>query len=181
MAKSKRYAMSGGLAFTEHGDMNKLSRLAAKGWLLDSFAFAGYTLRKGEPRQLTYCVDYNDVSPSELDDYIELFEASGWTRVCSAGNIHVFSAAPGTKPIYTDNETRHEKYRRSVRKFQSLLVVPLLTVIAFILTQMSSFSGGEATVLENICKAVWLIGLTLSVPILMTYAAFRIRLSRVKP
>jgi hypothetical protein len=110
MAKSKRYTISGGLAFTEQGDMDKLSRLAAKGWLLESFAFLGYTLRKGEPRQLTYCVDYNNVSPGELGNYIELFEASGWTRICSSGHFHIFSAAPGTKPIYTDNETRLEKY-----------------------------------------------------------------------
>ncbi|WP_182298409.1 DUF2812 domain-containing protein [Cohnella cholangitidis] len=180
MARNKRYVSSGGLAFTEQGDMNKLSRLAAKGWLLDSFAPFGYKVRKSEPQQLIYSVDYNNVKPNEMEDYIELFEAGGWSRVCSSSNIHIFSAVPGTKPIYTDNETKVEKYKRTVRMLRPLLVIPLLTAILFVLSSLPASSTEETTALEQAFKTAGLIGLVPSLPILMTYAAYRVRLRRIK-
>lgn len=53
--------MSEGLAFSEEKDMKKLSDMASKGWLLDSFAVMGYKLRKAEPRNVTYSLDYRAV------------------------------------------------------------------------------------------------------------------------
>ncbi|MDP4524449.1 DUF2812 domain-containing protein [Bacillus halotolerans] len=59
--KQKKYMMSEGLAFSEEKDMKKLSDMASKGWLLDSFAVMGYNLRKAEPRNVTYSLDYRAV------------------------------------------------------------------------------------------------------------------------
>ncbi|MCM3154042.1 hypothetical protein [Priestia megaterium] len=44
--KKTKYIMSGGTAFAEQEDLQKLSDYAKKGWLLDRFAFLGYTLKK---------------------------------------------------------------------------------------------------------------------------------------
>ncbi|MDI3411344.1 hypothetical protein QKW52_18370 [Bacillus sonorensis] len=44
--KQRKYIMSDGLAFSEEKDMKKLSDMASKGWVLDSFAFMGYRLKK---------------------------------------------------------------------------------------------------------------------------------------
>lgn len=159
--------------------MNKLSRLAAKGWLLDSFAFLGIHLRKGEPKQLTYCVDYNDVRPSELSSYLELFEVSGWTKVCSNSNIYIFSAAKGTVPIYTDTETKHVKYKKSMKMIKPLLFIPLFTAVMFAILLLSQFLP-DVTTLKNIFITAGALSLIVSVPILMTYISFLIRLNRVK-
>lgn len=51
--KNTKYVTSGGLAFTEKGDMQKLSKYAKRGWLLESFAPLGYKLRKEIPRILS--------------------------------------------------------------------------------------------------------------------------------
>ncbi|MBW7475450.1 DUF2812 domain-containing protein [Paenibacillus oenotherae] len=179
MGKQRRYIASGGLAFTENRDMNKLSRLAAKGWLLESFASFGYYVRRGEPQQLVYSVDYNKVEHDELRDYVELFEASGWTKVCSQERIHIFSAPAGTKPIYTDSDTKSEKYKSLVRLMKPMLAVPLFTVIMFALL-IATQSAESSAPLAIILKSAGILGLIPSVPILATYAFARIRLIRVK-
>jgi hypothetical protein len=58
--KKTKYIMSGGTAFAEQEDLQKLSDYAKKGWLLDRFAFLGYTLKKGEPQDLQYSLDFQE-------------------------------------------------------------------------------------------------------------------------
>ena len=178
MAKDSKYVSSGGLAFTEHKDMKKLSRWAAKGWHLDSFAFLGYRLRKGEPKHAAYCVDYNSVKADDMEEYEELFEAGGWTRVCSSGNIHVFTAPEGTKPIYTDKETNYEKYRQAAKSIAPLLVVPLITALLIILAAADRI--GITGTAEKALRVASLVGFIISVPILMTFTSSAIRLMRAK-
>ncbi|TVX96878.1 DUF2812 domain-containing protein [Cohnella terricola] len=178
MGKHTKYISSGGLAFTERGDMRKLSRLSAKGWHLEAFAFLGYRLRKGEPRALEYVVDYHRVAPDEMDDYVGLFKAGGWTKVCSIGaDIHIFSAVPGTKPIYSDKETNLEKYRRSVRNLQPLLLFPLVTILLFVIRYIANEFDAPRFLGQSL-QVIGTLGIVLSVPILMTYAASRLRLRR---
>lgn len=179
MAKQRRFILSGGLAFSEQRDMNKLSRLAAEGWILESFAFLGYYVRRSEPQQLTYAVDYNKVSDSDRADYCDIFEASGWTHVCSEERIHIFSAPIGTKPIYTDTDTKVEKYAHLVSLMKPFLAAPLFTLIMFALYALLQ-SAGEATLLENILITAGALSLIVSVPILMTFTVAFIRLKRVK-
>lgn len=57
MSHSK-YVMSGGLAFSEEKDMEKLQRLSLKGWHVRDFKFMGYTLEKGISTDYIYSVDY---------------------------------------------------------------------------------------------------------------------------
>ncbi|WP_227396142.1 DUF2812 domain-containing protein [Jeotgalibacillus aurantiacus] len=104
----RRYIMSGGLAFSEEKDMMKLSRLSKKGWVFDRFTFMGYILKKGEPQELQFAIDYRS-NPDE--EYFELFREAGWTHVGSQANyIHLFTAQPGVTPIYTDRPSTLEKY-----------------------------------------------------------------------
>jgi len=44
----KKYVMSGGLAFSENQDMEKLRKLSQKGWHVKKFSFLGYTLEQGK-------------------------------------------------------------------------------------------------------------------------------------
>lgn len=104
-----KFVIIRGLAFSEEGDMRKLKNYAKEGWILDGIVGGFfYRLRKGEPRDLDYTVDYH----SKVDgEYFNLFAAAGWTKVLSVSNtIHIFSAPAGTKPIYSDKQTMFEKY-----------------------------------------------------------------------
>ena len=47
MSRTK-YMMSGGLAFSEQKDLEKLSKLSSEGWHVRKFSFLGYTLEQGE-------------------------------------------------------------------------------------------------------------------------------------
>ena len=50
--RQTKYITSGGLAFSEDKDMEKLRRFSLKGWHVSGFKFMGYTLEKGERLRL---------------------------------------------------------------------------------------------------------------------------------
>ncbi len=105
-----------GLAFFEDFEMNRLAKYAKKGWLLKRFSFTDYILTKSEPMDLVYSLDYQK---DTCEDYFRLFEDAGWNYVCSAGcEIHIFSAVPGTNPIYTDRATHQDKYLREQKEMK---------------------------------------------------------------
>lgn len=126
--KDVKYIMNNGLAFSESKDLNKLSKYAQKGWLLDGFSAGGFRfrLKKGEPQDIEYSLDYQD---NVDEEYFSLFEAAGWTHVLSFDNMHFFSAPTGTKPIYSDQETNIEKYttmKSSFGKYAAFSMIPVL-------------------------------------------------------
>ncbi|MDR4433573.1 DUF2812 domain-containing protein [Bacillus tequilensis] len=163
--KQKKYIMSEGLAFSEEKDMKRLSDLTRKGWVLESFAFMGYTLRKAEPRKLIYSIDYHDVGEESFAEYIEIFEAAGWEHVCSSQGMHIFSADPGTSPIYSDQFTMSEKYKRSEKDIRNVTcTLSFLTLLSFTLHYVTGLSNW-----------VPLVFLIVTFPFLMTYAATKAR------
>jgi len=172
--KTTRYIISGGLAFAEKNDMEKLSKLTEEGWILDSFAFLGYKLSKRNSEKLIYNIDYNDLPHTEQEEYFEIFKAGQWTHVCSQGWIHVFSAIPGTQPIYSDPLTMREKYKRAMTSCRILTLVFSLLASASAVLQLL-FDHDLAIV-----NALGWLSFILAVPSLMTYMAFVIRLRRVK-
>ncbi|WP_040226977.1 DUF2812 domain-containing protein [Bhargavaea cecembensis] len=130
--KKTKYITSGGLAFSEEKDMKKLQRFSREGWHLKDFAFMGYTLEKGEPADFIYSIDYRTLEDGEEDEYLDVFDSSGWSHVASAATIHLFRAPAGTKPLYTDRETTVEKYgRNSAWIGKAALPLVLLTGIAW--------------------------------------------------
>ena len=177
MKLRKKYMPSWGIAFAEHREMRKLGRMAASGWHLESFAFLGYWLRKGEPKPTTYCVDYRKVDPAEQDDYLSMFEAGGWRLAASAGTIHIFAANPGTPPIYTDDETKRVKYGNALRWLRPALAIPLLTLVLF---AWQALRDGEAGVWDERIRLAGTFGLSLSVPILMMAVVYALRWRRTK-
>lgn len=130
--KEVKYVYNGGLAFSEDRDMQRFSDYAREGWFLESFAYLGfsYKLRKGTPKKLVYSLDYRKNADEE---YFALFEASGWSLVCSQAHIHIFSAPVGTKPIYTDQDTLLEKYEQEKNTTGKYAFTFLLTTFVFFL------------------------------------------------
>lgn len=134
-----KYMMSGGLAFSENKDMEKLRRYSMKGWHVKGFKFMGYELEKGEGLEYIYCLDYRLLNGDEKEEYYNLFTSAGWSHVATEGHIHLFRAYPGTKPIYTDDNTEIEKYKNTSDIMKNLAIPSvLITALAWSGTMLSS-------------------------------------------
>ncbi|MDQ0207407.1 DUF2812 domain-containing protein [Alkalicoccobacillus murimartini] len=134
-----KYVMSGGLAFAEEKDMEKLRQFSLKGWHVTDFKFMGYVTEKGQSSDYIYSVDYRTLKEGEKEEYFDFFLSSGWSHISSSGEIHLFRAAPGTTPIYSDRESVAEKHQNlgSTSKWIALSSV-LLAVLAWIGLYLSS-------------------------------------------
>ncbi|TDG00590.1 hypothetical protein [Paenibacillus piri] len=98
----------------------------------------------------------------------------------SGNSIHIFSGKPGTKPIYTDQATLSEKYRRGVKLLRIMLAVLALTAIVSLILSYISRNYLSSSVAANIPIAIAAVSAVLLVPVLMTYAAFYIKSKRIK-
>ncbi|AIF42166.1 DUF2812 domain-containing protein [Virgibacillus sp. SK37] len=130
--KEYKYVETHGVEIDDNGDkdMDMLSDYAKEGWILEGTHILGYRLVKTEPQNLIYSVDMED-NPNE--EYFGMFEESGWKHVCSSRHMHFFSAAEGTTPIYTEEDSLIEKYKLMKGKYlkftKRMVYFYLLTVI----------------------------------------------------
>lgn len=137
--RQTKYIMSGGLAFSEDKDMEKLRRFSLEGWHVSNFTFMGYTLKKGESSDYIYSVDYRSLKKDEEEEYFDFFASSGWAHITSKGDIHLFGAQPNTKPIYSDRDTSVEKYGNLARSMNCFAIpFVLITVLAWVGSILSS-------------------------------------------
>lgn len=114
-----------------------------------------------------------------MADYVELFEAGGWNKVCSSERIHIFSARKGTAPIYTDNDTKYEKYNSSINLVKPFLLAPVLTLALLALLLFIPSLESATPVLRNTLIILIALGTVISVPALMMYISFVFQLKRV--
>ncbi|MOA09940.1 hypothetical protein D3C78_1298030 [compost metagenome] len=87
--------------------------------------------------------------------------------------MHIFSAAPGTAPIYSDRQSANEKYSRIAK---SAGLVTVMCVILMLLGYgASSIIDSRSGYIESTMQLVGSVGLTIAFPAFMTYCAFLIR------
>jgi len=167
MTKTK-YITSGGLAFTEQKDMEKLRRYSLKGWHVKKFKFMGYSLEKGESADYIYSIDYRSLKKDEDDDYYDFFTSAGWTHVTSESDIHLFRAHPGTKPIYTDRDTTVSKYENSSRSMNKL-AIPLIIMAALMWLGTVLTSGISHTVFLTIALILTVLAIPATWTVIAVY------------
>ena len=113
--KKHKYKIGNGLAFDEAKDVKLLEEMAAQGYALQKISNWGfYKFAAAEAEECAYSIDVSSlkVKDAGFKQYVELFEAGGWTYVTSTDTIHYFKAPIGTTPIYTDSGSMAEKYER---------------------------------------------------------------------
>lgn len=162
--RNLKYVMSSGLAFAEEKDMEKLRKYSLKGWHVRDFAFMGYKLEKGQSAEYIYSVDYRTLNENEAEEYFDFFHSSGWSHVASEGNIHLFRALPGTKPIYSDRETVVEKHHNLGSSMKWFTIV--LTFIAALAWLGASISTGS---LQTIFMIAAIILSLIAIPTFWTF------------
>jgi len=90
-----------------------------------------YTFIRGEPRNMTYRLDYQPYTKKEREDYLQLFRDAGWEHVGEMAAWQYFrkEAAPGENPeIYTDIESKVAKYKRLLG-YLLILLAPLWVIL----------------------------------------------------
>ena len=164
--RQTKYIISGGLAFSEDKDMEKLRQYSLNGWHVSDFKLMGYTLKKGESADYIYSVDYRSLKEDEEEEYFDFFSSSGWSHIASQGDIHLFRAHPGTKPIYSDRDTTVEKYENSTGSMKCLAIpLVLFTVLAWVGAMISSGT------LQSILFVIAVIFTVIAIPAAWTVIA----------
>lgn len=176
--KQTKYTMSGGIAFSEEKDLEKLSDYAKKGWILDRFALFGYKLKKAEPQEIQYSMDFQ---PDADEEYFMYFEEAGWSHVCSVGNqIHIFSASLGIKPIYSDKATIIERYEREKKQMGKAALITLTISVVFLLFNLMSSYGWLPTVIGNISEILLIISIIILVFPGLPYLSYLHKLNKLR-
>ena len=101
-----------------------LTKMAKRGWFLESIGTFLWTYRKDEPQDLTYEVTYfseaSDFNPYPTDNqeaYYEYCEAAGWNLVASKDKLQIFSTArENPTPIESDEALKFKTIHKSMRK-----------------------------------------------------------------
>jgi hypothetical protein len=177
MEKTK-YIYSGGFAFNEQEDMDKLRAYAKEGWLLERQQFMGYQLKKGEPKNIKFSLDYQKEAD---DDYFAYFEAAGWTLVCSTANeIHIFSAPEGTTPIHTDKIPLIEKYKTEKKRMGKIALPSLfVTLMLFFLTVLGGIGWVPETI-GNISTMLWYVSLIVPVFTVISFFGYSSKVRKLR-
>jgi len=107
-----------------------LSQMAAQGFhLVSPNPFGYYTFCQGEPRQVAYRLDYA-TSKYNTAEYYQLFQDAGWEHVGQMGGWQYWRKPVGSgeevPEIYTDNESKVQKYRRLLGVL--IIFLPILSV-----------------------------------------------------
>ena len=116
-------------AWQDEAEEDWLREMANNGWHLVGIGFPTiYTLKAGEPADYVYRLDYRAHWKMEKEDYLNLFQDSGWEYVQEMAGWHYFRklSQPGEEmEIYTDAESKIEKYQRLLA-FLGILALPLV-------------------------------------------------------
>ena len=103
----------------EEAWLGEMSR--EKGWHLACVEWPGfYTFAVGEPRDYVYRLDYRTTPKREKPAYLQLFVDAGWAHVGELNNWQHFrkeARAGETPEIFTDRQSKIEKYRRLLAIF----------------------------------------------------------------
>jgi hypothetical protein len=100
-------------AWQEKKEEDWLRQMSKEGWHLNKVGFFNYEFIKGEPKDIIYKFDYKPFRSEKIDDYITLFEDSGWEYVAKfAGWFYFRTEAKGNfnLELYNDNASKIRKY-----------------------------------------------------------------------
>jgi hypothetical protein len=156
-------------AWQDHKEEEWLRNMAQQGWHLKTLTLpAFYTFTRGEPRNDVYRLDFI-TSKEDFGAYLQLFQDMGWEHVGTMSGWQYFRKncpSDATSEIYTDAESKIEKYRR--------LFGFLLIFLPIWVAMLTSDPGGSYPPLRVAYKL-----LTVTLMALWGYAFLRIGL-RIK-
>lgn len=100
-------------AWQEGKEEKWLSQMSKEGWHLNKSGLFNYEFIKGEPMDIIYKLDYKPFRNEKIDDYITLFEDSGWEYVTRFAGWFYFRTETSNSyglELYNDNASKIKKY-----------------------------------------------------------------------
>lgn len=83
--------------------------------------FAQYEFSQGQPQEYIYRLDFQDsLKPKNKAEYLRLFTDDGWEHLGPLGGWQYFRkpvGLDGEREIFTDNESKIQKYNRFITWF----------------------------------------------------------------
>jgi hypothetical protein len=153
-----------------------LSRMAARGWLLESAGQYWWTYRRAEPQKLTYAVTYfpeaSSFNPEPPENQRVLYDycaAAGWRLAAEWHQMQIFYTADlNPPPLETDEALRLETIHKAMQKnFLPSQLVMLALAVWQLLIQRSSFLRAPAGFLSSWANllgvSLWLLLAALAV------------------
>lgn len=151
-----------------------LRQMSLKGWHFTHYKGLKYCFEKGESMNIYYRIDYNSPAEEGREDYLQLFEDSGWTTVFTYpifdGEWCYFRKAADEEKapeIFTDSASKVELFRK-IRKTWSTFGL-LLSIIYLPLIMLTAVNGPAII--------VWLLFLLLGFIVLL-YSKMTINLTK---
>jgi hypothetical protein len=134
-----KYKICNGLAIMPKKDMKRLKNMSKKGWHLKRMKGIFYVFESGEAKDYDYALNSEIVVEKDLTSF---YEASGWRAIILNNGYQIFRAPEGTKPIFTDVESKLEvlqKNKVTFRKWTTIFGV--LLVLWLILENIVGLKG----------------------------------------
>lgn len=106
-------------AWNDDKEEDFLEEMAAKGFFLENAGLGRYTFSEGEPKKIKYQLDFKGLTKMKEDEYLQIFEDSGWKYISCLGSWYYFAReyTDSDEPdisIFNDNKSRIQKYRRLI-------------------------------------------------------------------
>lgn len=118
--------MGHGTAVKPERDLELLRAMAAAGHRLTGMKALGqWTFEDAPPEDAIVALTHHDAPDA---DYLEIFDAAGWNHVWGVGELQVFKAAPGTPPVYSDEETVRGDLTAQRRRYGRWAAIRLLVL-----------------------------------------------------
>jgi uncharacterized membrane protein (DUF485 family) len=145
MGINKKYLLSLGVAYYPEKEMVRLQKQASMGWHFVKMNRLGFLkFIKGKSETTKYAVDFFEGDPSEIVDYLAMYQAGGWTYISNYKDRYFyFKASPDTPAIFSDQESYQERIDNETRylmKKSILFSVVSLAILAVIYFSIRYFN-----------------------------------------
>lgn len=141
----KKFKMAFKLLFVWQDEKEEawLREMAQKGWLLKRYILLGYIFEKAEAKDYIYKLDYKSTRNNDIDEYLAIFQDTGWEHVGQFMGWHYFRTLADeciVPEIYSDNHSKVEKYKGLLRTLSMVLAGTSLLAIGIVFNP--TFNGG---------------------------------------
>lgn len=154
-------------AWQEEKKEKWLREMSNEGWHLNEVGFLNYQFVKGEPKDIIYKLDYKPFRSEKIDDYITLFEDSGWEHAGRFAGWYYFRAEANKDynlELYSDNASKIKKYV-ILRWIMIAVCAPIVYNLPnLILRLIRAFSSG---ITDDLLVQTLILNITLPITIIL--------------
>lgn len=134
----RKYLYSLGVSYYAEKEMQRLEKQASKGWQFVKMNRLGFLIFKKAPAQnKKFAVDFytGEQSTEEIEDYLEMYQASGWSYLSNyKKRYYYFMADPKTPTIFSDKVSYMERLNLEqkwlVKNSFKMTIIGLIITIA---------------------------------------------------